>query len=248
MIASGFGTPSRARTPSNRRSVPEALSIELVVARYQEDLAWLRRVPRAVRVQVYDKGGGVSGAQVLPNVGREAHTYLHHFVTRYDELADLTVCVQGKPFDHVPDLHRRLRAWAEGRETVADFGWLGFLVDEDDATGSRLFQRWSKNPERRPLDMAGFWSRVFAPAPCPDLFVFFGGANFAVTRDQVRKRTRTFYEQARAVASEFPEAAHGFERTWNEVFGVPALPPALQGLPRPIYLKPIRRLQAEASA
>lgn len=222
------------------------MTVDLVVARYQEDLAWLRRVPRSIRRCVYDKGGGVDSAEPLTNVGREAHTYLHHFVTRYDELADLTVCVQGKPFDHVPDLHRRLRAWAEGTASVEAFCWLGFLVDEDDATGSRLFQRWSKNPERRPLDMAGFWSRVFAPAPCPDLFVFFGGANFAVTREQVRKRSRTFYEQARAVAADFPDAAHGFERTWNEVFGVPALPPALQGQPRPIYLKPIRRLMPTA--
>jgi hypothetical protein len=40
--------------------------------------------------------------------------------------------------------------------------------------GSRLFQRWSKNPERRPLDLAGFWSAVFGEQPRPDHFVFFG--------------------------------------------------------------------------
>ena len=222
------------------------MTIDLVVARYQEDLAWLRRVPRPIRRCVYDKGGGVDAAEPLANVGREAHTYLHHMVTYYDRLADLTVFVQGKPFDHVPDLHRRLRAWAEGTESVADFYWMGFLVDEDDRTGARLFQRWSKNPEGRALDMAGFWRQVFAPEPCPETFVFFGGANFAVTREQVRKRPRTFYEQARAVAADFPDAAHAFERTWNEVFRVPALPPALQGQPLPIYLKPIRRLMPTA--
>lgn len=218
------------------------MTLDLVVARYQEDPAWLRRVPRAVRVHLYNKGDVLAGSVSLPNVGREAHTYLHHLVEHYDDLAELTVCVQGKPFDHVPDLHRRVRAWSSGQETVADFRWLGFLVDEDDATGSRLFQNWSKNPERRPLDMTGFWRAVFGETPPPPTFIFFGGAHFAVTREVVHRRPRAFYARARSVATSFPDAAHGFERTWNEVFGQPALPPELRNRPLPLYLKPIRRL------
>ena len=68
-----------------------------------------------------------------------------------------------------------------------------------------------------------------------------------MTRETVRKRSRAFYEKARAVAADFPDAAHGFERTWNEVFGVPALPPELRGRPLPLYLKPIRRLMVPSS-
>jgi hypothetical protein len=218
------------------------MTVDLVVARFQEDLGWLRRVPRSIRRCVYDKGGGVAGAEALPNVGREAHTYLHHIVTHYDRLADLTVFVQGKPFDHAPDLHKRLRAWAEPGSLAEPFCWLGFLVDEDDRTGSRLFQRWSKNPERHPLDLAGFWRAVFAPEPCPETFIFFGGAQLAVSRDVVRGRSLDFYRQALRVAETFPDAAHCFERTWNHAFMQPALPPELRDQPRPIYLKPIRRL------
>lgn len=218
------------------------MTLDLVVARYREDLSWLRRVPRSARVHVYDKGGDYSGALKLPNTGREAHTYLHHIVTRYDELADLTVCVQGRPFDHAPDLHKRLRAWADGADRVTDFRWLGFLVDEDDATGSRLFQTWSKNPAKIPLDMRGFWREVFGEKPCPAAFVFFGGGNFAVARETALRRPRSFYENALRVADCFPDAAHCFERCWNAVFGVPALPPELRSQPLPIYLKPIRRL------
>lgn len=222
--------------------------VDLVVAHYLEDTAWLRRVPRAVRVWLYHKGGTQPPAHpaaqvaVLPNVGREAHTYLHHLVTRYEDLAALTVLVQGRPFDHVPDLHRVLRRWASGEDRVDEFRWLGFLVDEDDRTGSRLFQRWSKNPEHRPLAMPAFWDAVFGAAPCPESFVFFGGANFAVRRETVRRRPRAFYERALRVAAAFPDAAHGFERTWDHVFGVNGIPPACRGKPLPLYLKPIRRL------
>ncbi len=216
--------------------------MDLVVARYREDLRWLRRVPRAFRVHLYDKGGDAAGGVTLPNVGREAHTYLHHLVACYETLADLTVFVQGKPFDHVPDLHQRLKAWAAGQETVQDFRGLGFLVDADDRTGSRLFQAWSKNPGRIPLDMTGFWTALFDEQPVPEQFVFFGGAHFAVTRKVIQERPRAFYEKALRVAEHFPDAAHCFERTWPHVFGQPALPPELRGRPLPFYLKPVRRL------
>jgi hypothetical protein len=225
------------------------MTIELVVARYLEDLAWLRRVPRAIRVTVYDKSGAAApGAVPLPNIGREAHTYLHHITSRYDALADLTIFAQGKPFDHAPDLHKRMRAIAEGRETIDDFRWFGFLIDADDTTGSRLFQRWSKNPEGHPLDMAGFWRAVFGDAPMPDRFVFFGGAQFAVRREVARSRPRSFYERAREVAAAFPDAAHCFERTWDRVFGVNGIPESLRGVELPIHLKPIRRLIPPAGA
>lgn len=218
-------------------------SVELVVARYREELNWLRRVPRSIRVTVYDKSGASdAGHHPLPNVGREAHTYLHHIVARHDEFPDVTIFVQGKPFDHAPDLHKRLRAIADGRERIPDFLWFGFLVDRDDRLGAALFQRWSKNPEGRPLRMESFWRAVFDDANPPETFTFFGGAQFAVTRDRLRSRSRLFYERALHVAESFPDAAHCFERVWDRVFGVDGLPPQLRDQPLPIYLKPIRRL------
>lgn len=223
-------------------------AIELVVARFEEELAWLRRVPPSVRVRVYNKGPDVAvprpGAQVdpLPNVGREAHAYLHHIARHYDDLAPVSVFVQGKPFDHVPDLHRILRGLADGTESMPAFQWLGFLVDEDDAEGARLFQNWSKNPERRPLPMRSFWPLVFGDAPCPGRFAFFGGGNWIVRDFVVRSRPRAFYERALDVAGSFPDAAHCFERCWDRVFGVDGLPPEIRAQPMPVYLKPIRRL------
>lgn len=224
------------------------LTIDLVVARYNEDVAWLRRVPAAVRVCLYDKSETpLRGATVLPNIGREAHTYLHHLCERYETLADLTVFTQGRPFDHAPDLHPRLRALARGEERVDGFRWFGFLIEEDDADGARSFQRWSKNPERRPLRMREFWRALFGEhSAVPPLFVFYGGAVFAVARDVALSRPRAFYERARDIAAEFPDAAHCFERVWDRIFGIDGIPAPYRNRPRPIYLKPIRRLTESA--
>ncbi len=214
--------------------------VELVVARYREDLRWLKRVPHSLRITVYDKSGEASDGLPLPNVGREAHTYLHHIVERYDDLADLTFFVQGKPFDHVPDLHRILRRAAEGIEKVDGFRWYGFVIDEDDRTGARLFQSWSKNPDRELLDMEGF-CRALWPGPTPDCFPFYPGAHFAVTADAIRRNPRSFYAKALNLAVDHPNGAHCFERTWDRVFGAHGIPEALRSETFPVFFKPIRR-------
>ncbi len=218
--------------------------VELVVACHEEDLAWLRRVPKSMRVTVYNKGGSAGRGLSLPNHGREAHTYLHHLVERYESLASLTVFVQGHPFDHAHDLHRWLRDVAGGLE-VADFWWLGFLADTDDACGRRLFVPWSKNVERRELDLSAFHRRLFG-RPGADEYRFFVGAQFAVTRDAVHRHPRAFYEEARDLSLHFPDAAHCFERCWDRVFGVDGTGGRLAPGQTTAWFKPIRRLAQPA--
>lgn len=218
--------------------------MELVVARHSEDLGWLRNLAPGIRPVVYNKGapGAWPAEGVLSNLGREAQTYLHHLVTHFDALAEVTVFAQGKPFDHAFDFHDSLARIA--RDGVADpsgFEWLGHIIDTDDATGSRLFQTWSKNPERRPLDMAAVWGRVF-DTPCPERFTFACGAQFAVTRERIQSRPREFYERALAASTAEPDAPHGFERIWNHIFGVDGFPPGLLAGRETLYRKPIKRL------
>jgi hypothetical protein len=222
-------------------------ALELVVARHREELAWLRRVPRVYRVTVYDKSGDaaprVPRGEVVPrpNVGREAETYLHHILARWDDLADVTVFVQGKPFDHVPDLHASLRAIAAGQRPVTGFLWLGFVIDWDDPDGGRLYRNWSKNPARSPLPLREF-HRALWGTDAPPRVVFYPSAHFAATAACVRGRPRAFYERALEVAARLDHAAHCFERCWDRVFGVDGIPEAHRGADLPLYFKPIRRL------
>lgn len=217
--------------------------MELVVAHCGEDIAWLRRVPREFDVTIYDKGPVSAGGTKLPNIGREAHTFLHHLATRHATLAAMTVFVQGRPFDHAPDLHKRLRAWADGCERVDGFLWLGFVADTDDARGRRLFVPWSKNADRRELRMNDFHRFLFGCAG-PPLYRFFPGGQFAVTREVAHRRPAGFYRVAAGLAASFPDGAHCFERLWDRVFLVDGtadrIPPGIQT----VYFKPVRRLAA----
>ncbi|GAB4240204.1 MAG: hypothetical protein OHK005_02180 [Candidatus Methylacidiphilales bacterium] len=219
------------------------IPLELVIARYQEPLDWLRRVPPSWRITIYNKGAPLNRPSLpLPNVGREAHTYLHHLVSRRTSLARHTVFVQGHPFDHVPDLHRKLTAWTSGQAAIRPFEWLGFLVDWDDPEGKRLFVPWSKNPDRLTLPTGHLYRQLFGRPP-PERFLFFGGAHFSLTADLALRRPPDFYQRALRIASTHPLAAHAFERFWDHLFGVNGIPDHLQAGPFPTYLKRIRRLE-----
>ncbi len=233
--------------------------IELVVARFEEDLRWIRRVPKSVRVTIYNKGVSPAmppgfpkrdGMEVIPlsNEGREAGTYLRHLVGRYDSLAPITVFCQGHPFDHAPDFHDCLQTLASGEErevganSPVPFVWYGFLDETDDPQGRRLFVPWSKNPEGSELSTGLLHEELFGAAS-PAFFHFRGGAQFAVSREAVRERPLGFYQHALELCTSIPLAAHSYERIWDRLFGEPAIDPATLGPGGVLYRKRIRRLE-----
>jgi hypothetical protein len=220
---------------------------ELVVAHYTENLNWLRNLPTGLRITVYDKSPDASGgsnAIALPNVGREAHTYLYHIVSRYNSLAEWTVFCQGRPFDHAYDFKKTLLRFADGSQIsslhhASSFLWLGHLIDTDDERGERLFRTWSKNEDGHNLDMRGFHQALFG-TDGPNLYTFVLGAQFAVHRDVIQRQPLTFYERALAVSLTFPDAAHCFERSWDRVFGLAGIDPGWLAGRQTVYLKPMK--------
>ncbi|MVM40564.1 DUF3431 domain-containing protein [Spirosoma sp. HMF3257] len=218
--------------------------IELVVAHYTENLNWLRNIPAGVKKTVYSKSPDhVSEHSVipLPNIGREAHTYLHHIVNRYDSLAEWTIFCQGKPFDHAYDFKKTLRDVVAEPDTIspAGFRWLGHLIDTDDNQGHRLFRPWSKNEDGRGLDLCGFHRALF-DNDGPPAYTFVLGAQFAIHRNLLRQKSVSFYERALAVSVSFPDAAHCFERSWDRVFDVIGLDPEWLAGRLSVQLKPMK--------
>lgn len=86
------------------------MRIELVIARYNENLDWLEDVPKNIRITIYNKGkDDIPYPYIsLPNVGRESHTYLYHIIQNYDNLADKTIFCQGDTIFHSPEFIKLL--------------------------------------------------------------------------------------------------------------------------------------------
>jgi hypothetical protein len=78
-------------------------NIEIVVARYNENLIWTKEYPfNRFKYTVYNKGvnddfekSNIKKIINLPNVGRCDHTYLYHVVHNYSNLVPITVFFPG---------------------------------------------------------------------------------------------------------------------------------------------------------
>lgn len=201
----------------------------LVVARYDEDVAWAARYPRRV---VYNKGdrAGLPPQLLpdtvdLPNVGREAHTYLHHIVTHYDELDDVTVFAQGRWRDHYPattlDALFDLPPDARVSANCVDSRPWGQLARHP------AFN-WPHHPTPdRPIaptplreDLGPWYERVFGEPFDPRETRVYWGAVFSVRREAVRRWPRALYESLlREVSGDAnPIAAYFMERLWYSMF------------------------------
>lgn len=167
--------------------------MEVVVARYKEDIEWTCRLP--YKVTVYTKNDGL-----LPNIGREAHTYLYHIITRWDSLAEHTAFVQGHPFDHAPGLLQDLV------ETPTEFRHLGpqLSCDRDG---------W---PHHCGLNVGRLADAV---GLVQSEFVFSAGAQFVVSRERIRSRPLAFYHVLMSVlVTNLSEAPWVYERLWQSIF------------------------------
>lgn len=65
----------------------------IVVARYEEDISWIRG-----KCFVVQKG------EHMPNVGLEPSSYFWYIVNHYNELSGTYLFMQGDPFDHIVSL------------------------------------------------------------------------------------------------------------------------------------------------
>jgi thiol-disulfide isomerase/thioredoxin len=83
------------------------MKTEIVIARYNENLDWLKKIKKSknLKITVYNKGPDDIDVPFikLPNIGRESHTYLYHIINNYTKLADQTIFCQGDSIFHSPD-------------------------------------------------------------------------------------------------------------------------------------------------
>ncbi len=201
--------------------------VEVVVARFREDVAWTESL--GLPVTVYDKSGQ-PGPLALPNIGRESHTYLTHIVRRYDSLAGFTVFVQAAPFEHMPagttpqTFADRIRQ--NVRLGLKCSGFASFKLKCD-----RLGRpHQMADPElhgHRPgfgkdIPVGAVYEALFA-GPVPETFLVPAPAGMLfVARERILARPPDFYRKALEIVAADPDDAnntgHAFERLWHLVF------------------------------
>lgn len=166
--------------------------MQVVVARYNEDIQWTRNIKHPV--VVYNKGVpfGIPNEILLLNVGREGHTFYHHIVENYDQLADHTAFLQGNPFDHCRNTINQLHP--KHFELLADRTLTCSLSGCYHHPGLPLRQMYTYlfGKERN------------------ESFVFGAGGQFIASKELIRKRPKEFYEKVVALLEKEVNPIEGF--------------------------------------
>jgi len=177
---------------------------EIVVAKYNEDVSWT--APWRDNVTIYNKNPNDPRFPTLPNVGREAGTYLYHMLTRFDTLAERTLFLQGHPFDH-PLLKIAEYGRAEG----------DFVCNTDRHHPFHCDHRWDIGFISARAKRA-FWD-TYIRKPLPPRHSYVSGAQFAVSRDLVRRRGREYITELYTLSQQ-PSVALAGETYNNYHIGV----------------------------
>ena len=208
-------------------------SLDIIIAHYNEDLSWIeeaRALCETARFFIYTKGIHSSTSALypfaivvpLPNVGRESHTYLHHIITHYDDLAEHVLFTQGNPFDHKPR-EEFFEAFIKGTCTHANARDWYPIPDKANVTYTWTPQ--IENVAKHPNRFIGiWWDFIFDKKEQYEnaLKVVWGGI-FRVHKSYITRRPHLFYRRAIATVSydANPIEGHYFERAWGNLLQCP---------------------------
>ncbi|XP_038053576.1 uncharacterized protein LOC119726025 [Patiria miniata] len=218
--------PTAANHPSKDGVGNEPLDYEIVISHYNEKLDWMK--PLANHSHVYHKGKDkgppfdVYKWEKLLNVGREAHTYLHHIIHNYDKLADITVFLQGT------DPGREHRRWCfssamEFVQRAKKHQYCNIRQRYGGWGRVRHLSKWLKSLEngqmrRANLTMGEFYTALFGTKPPKRVPVCYAGC-VSASRKNLRRFPVSFYEKAISFVNDHwnPEEGHYFERLWATI-------------------------------
>jgi len=214
--------------------------VELVIARYNENLEWLNNAPfRKYPVIIYNKGVNNNfnaeskdvRIEKLQNVGKCDHTYLYHIINNYDNLADVTVFLPGSA--HMKEKMKKTKRIMNELENNNNNNsvFLGssmndvktqlynFKLDEWKTSNKENFNQNHESKlylaYKRPF---GKWfESKFGSIQIQH--VSYGGI-MAISKQHILQHSKNYYQTLIKELDNHsnPEAGHYIERSWEAVF------------------------------
>ncbi len=209
---------------------------KLVVARYKENIEWIKCFDDYV---IFNKGDieGLSSDLLpytysLPNVGKDVEVHLRYIIDNYDKLPSKIAFCQGHYDDHylnlsVDEFKHQLLTLNNGY-SILDYSF--DKVKEPHQNHSHFnISHWPDNRESRiPLahfdvnyDISVWWKQLSGEDYIQKDTVFWG-CIFCVERDLIYRRSKSFYEKMHQPFLDDinPVETHFAERSWANIFKV----------------------------
>jgi hypothetical protein len=212
---------------------------EIVIAAYDKSLDWIKEINPEIKVTVYRKGEVLPLAEneikITPNKGRCVHTFFNHIYLNYDNLSDYTFFAQDFPFDHWGNLLYILNSDISEIEKNASLISGGYYGFHNNTFGTA----WTMTPSYQvgngfiisclsngyPQDLNPninvdkYWRLLFSDTLNPPPFYeFMPGGHFVITKEQIRIRTKEFYEKVINFLLEDENSPWMFERLECYIF------------------------------
>lgn len=212
--------------------------IEIVVARYNEDLKWTKEYPfNQFKYTIYNKGNNNDFTKPalyrtfqLPNVGRCDHTYLYHIVSNYSSLAPITIFLPGsiqiyykkavavKLINHILSLENAVFL---GFETIINIQtkFKKFYLDEWSASDpNNRVNNDDSHLQPALLRPYGKWYKYFFGNIPVKHYCYMG--IFSINKLDIIKHDISKYTQLLNSVSihSNPEVGHYIERSWAAIF------------------------------
>lgn len=175
------------------------MTTSMIIAKYHESTDWVKEYSD-FETFIYNKSDKILDKEIpLPNIGREAHTYLFHIINNYNSLADVNIFTQADP-------------------GCIDFGFFRQDHKKYCACGSFHLCDLNGNPHHINLPLEKYYKIIFGENTKQKFLLFSAGAIFAVTRELIQKQPIEFYENLLNMCLNEPKMPWILERLWLYIF------------------------------
>lgn len=200
-------------------------TFDLILARMDEPISWLEQIDPQIDVFIYNfKTPPASIPRpcknyVIPDAGQEAGAYAHHIVTRYDNLADVTIFSQADPGPHCSNSSFVQMVKCLSRAPVQPFTYIGDRCHSsaDDPLARRVHLHHTASPlieySKAPLRDA---CKFLLDAPCPEKIEHPFGGIFAASRQAIQKHPLEFWRRLHRWCAHAPKTKEAaiLEKLW----------------------------------
>ena len=201
------------------------MKIQIVVAKYLEDINWLNEVKDLCII--YDKSpsdevnSSYNTIKLDNNLGREADTYLRHILLNYPNFPDFTVFTQGNINDHVNDIHmfiKKLQNIENGSTSLVE-SYIGLNELRGDNGWGKIKNFQDQTHWGLPLEE--WWYRLFNTEPEDNTIVCNYCAIFLVSKENILHHSKEFYQTIHNWVMDKDQhlvSAYVLERLWKSIF------------------------------
>ena len=211
---------------------------KIVVARYNENIDWL--YPLKDNIIIYNKGNSLQSKYwntdyfEIPNMGRETETYLRYIIDNYHNLPDVVCFTQGNIKDHrkgdpLSIIKKYIQeAFTNGSSSPSSSninthplkGWLVKNWDRMNGGKHRFLGRSMKFKNGNVITWWDDWFIKNIKNDYPKTFAVYLNGIFAVSRQKILNRPKSFYENMILEVNHHvnPIEGHYFERAWYYIF------------------------------